>query len=100
VGRIERPLAQPRSPWDVGLIAFEIARRHRFIEEMAALPATVRAHVLPSGEDSAPLMSLRYRSAADVSARIDRGYQAAAAYLAALPGDRDTAPAGPGPAPR
>jgi NTE family protein len=88
VGRIERPLTPPRSPWDVGLIAFEIARRHRFIEEMAALPATVRAHVLPSGEENTPLLSLRYRSSADVTRRIERGYQATAEYLAGLPGLR------------
>jgi NTE family protein len=85
VGRIERPLTAPRSPWDVGLISFEIARRHRFVEEMAALPPTVRAYVLPSGEDSTPLISLRYRSHSDVAQRIDRGYQATAGYLAALP---------------
>jgi len=89
VGRIERPLIQPRSPWDVGLVAFEIARRHRFVEEMAALPATVRAHVLPSGDENAPLMSMRYRSAADVASRIERGYQATAEYLATLPPDPD-----------
>ena len=49
------------------------------------LPPEVRAHVLPSGEDSAPLMSLRYRSTADVASRVERGYQATAAYLAGLP---------------
>src|ERR1017187_1776086 len=38
VGRIERPLEVPRRPWEVGLVAFEIARRHRFHEEMSALP--------------------------------------------------------------
>jgi NTE family protein len=84
VGRIERPLAPPRSAWDVGLVAFEIARRHRFVEEMAALPASVRVHVLPSGEENAPLMSLRYRSPAAVTGRINRGYQAASEYLAGL----------------
>jgi NTE family protein len=88
VGRIEKPLAPPRSPWDLGLIAFEIARRHRFVEEMAALPETVRAHVLPSGDDSTPLVSMRYRSAADVAARIERGYAASARYLAGLPATR------------
>lgn len=84
VGRIERPLAVPKSPWDLGLVAFEIARRHRFVEEMSALPSQVRAHVLPSGEDSAPLITLRYRSTGDVASRVERGYQAAAAYLAGL----------------
>ncbi|MGH3274151.1 MAG: patatin-like phospholipase family protein [Streptosporangiaceae bacterium] len=85
VGRIERPLTLPKSPWDLGLVAFEIARRHRFVEEMAALPPQVHAHVLPSGEDAAPLISLRYRSTADVASRVQRGYEATAAYLAALP---------------
>jgi NTE family protein len=85
VGRIERPLVPPKSPWDLGLVAFEIARRHRFVEEMSTLPPEVRAHVLPSGEDNAPLISLRYRSTADVASRVERGYQATAAYLAGLP---------------
>jgi NTE family protein len=85
VGRIEKPLSPPRAPWDVALVAFEIARRHRFVEEMATVPEAVRVHVLPSGEESTPLVSMRYRSAANVSARIERGYVAAAEYLAGLP---------------
>jgi len=88
VGRIEKPLTPPRSPWDLGLVAFEIARRHRFVEEMAGLPEAVRAHVLPSGEDSTPLVSMRYRRTAEVAARIERGYAATASYLAGLPDDR------------
>jgi NTE family protein len=85
VGRIEKPLSPPRAPWDVALVAFEIARRHRFVEEMATVPEAVRVHVLPSGEESTPLVSMRYRSAASVSARIERGYVAVAEYLAGLP---------------
>jgi NTE family protein len=84
VGRIERPLTAPSKPREVGLVAFEIARRHRFVEEMAALPSYVAAHVLPSGDDNAPLMSMRYRSASDAGSRVERGYQATAAYLAGL----------------
>jgi NTE family protein len=83
VGRIEQPMKPPRSLWDVCLTSFELARRHRFVEEMANLPADVRVHVLPSGEEQLPLVSLRYRSARAVAARIQRGYQAAAEYLAA-----------------
>lgn len=81
VGRIEQPLAAPRSLWDVCLISFEVARRHRFIEEMANLPARVRVRVLPSGEEKMPLVSIRYRHAKAVANRIERGYQAAAEYL-------------------
>jgi len=85
VGRIERPLTVPRRPWEVGLVAFEIARRHRFHEEMAALPGDVRVHVLPAGGDRRPpdLSQLRYRDKTRVGASIERAYAAAASYLAA-----------------
>lgn len=81
VGRIEQPLTAPRSLWDVCLISFEVARRHRFVEEMASLPPDVRVHVLPSGEDKMPLMSMRYRHAKAAAARMQRGYEAATEYL-------------------
>ena len=81
VGRIEQPLKPPRSLWDVCLTSFELARRHRFVEEMANLPTDVRVHVLPSGEENLPLVSIRHRSAGAVAARMARGYQAAAEFL-------------------
>src|SRR6266849_5696497 len=70
VGRIESPLPVPTRPWEVGLVAFEIARRHRFHEEMAALPGDVRVHVLPAGGDRRPpdLSQLRYRDKTRVGA--------------------------------
>jgi NTE family protein len=85
VGRIEQPLKPPRSLWDVCITSFEVARRHRFVEEMAALPDDVRVHVLPSGEEKMPLISMRYRHAAAVASRIQRGYRATAEYLSTLP---------------
>jgi NTE family protein len=86
VGRIESPLAVPRRPWEVGLVAFEIARRHRFHEEMSSLPGHVRVHVLPTGGDQpAPgLKQFRYRDRAKVGLSIDRAYAASASYLTAL----------------
>ncbi|HSR84406.1 MAG TPA: patatin-like phospholipase family protein [Streptosporangiaceae bacterium] len=81
VGRIEQPLTAPRSLWDVCLISFEVARRHRFVEEMAGLPQDVRVHVLPSGEEKMPLVSMRYRNARAAAARMQRGYDAAVEYL-------------------
>lgn len=83
VGRIEQPLTPPRSLWDVCLTSFEVARRHRFVEEMANLPAHVRVHVLPSGEEKMPLISMRYRDSKAVAGRIQRSYQATCDYLAA-----------------
>jgi NTE family protein len=86
VGRVERPLTVPRRPWQVGLVAFEIARRHRFHEEMASLPRDVRVHVLPSGTDRRPpdLAQLRYRGKTGVGASIERAYTASVSYLAGL----------------
>jgi NTE family protein len=88
VGRIERPLTVPRRPWEVGLVAFEIARRHRFHEEMSALPADARVHVLPAGADQRPpdLSQLRYRDKTKVGVSIERAYAASASYLAQLTG--------------
>jgi NTE family protein len=88
VGRIERPLTAPRRPWEVGLVAFEIARRHRFHEEMSLLPDDVRVHVLPAGTDrrSPDLSQLRYRDKTKVTASIERAYAASAKYLAGLDG--------------
>lgn len=83
VGRVEQPLKAPRWPWQVGLVAFEIARRHRFIEEMAAVPEGTRVVVLPSGMEETPLVTLRYRDMRRVATRIDRAYEASRAVLAA-----------------
>jgi NTE family protein len=82
VGRIERPLTAPRWPWEVGLVSFEIARRHRFTEEMATLAPELDVHVLPTGDDSTPLANLRYRSARGVRARIEAARAATSSYLA------------------
>lgn len=88
VGRIESPLPVPTRPWEVGLVAFEIARRHRFHEEMSGLSPDIRVHVLPTGGDRAPpgLGQFRYRGKNKVTDSIDRSYTASAAYLAELAG--------------
>jgi NTE family protein len=87
VGRIERPLQVPSRPWEVGLVAFEIARRHRFAEDMAAVPPGVTVHVLPAGVDAqagVDLSQLRYRDTSRVDEHIQRAYEASAAYLAGV----------------
>lgn len=86
VGRIEQPLTVPETPWDVGMVAFEIARRSRFIETLDRLPEHVDVHVLPTGA-SEPLRyndprQLRYRDMTRLRGRIDAAYEASAAYLA------------------
>jgi len=85
VGRIERALEVPSRPWEVATVAFEIARRHRFASDMAALPDTVEVHVLPTGAAEPPryadLSALRYRDFTRVRDRIDAAYDASRAYL-------------------
>jgi NTE family protein len=85
VGRIEQALAPPRNPWEVGAVAFEIARRHRFARDLATAPDDVEVHVLPAGEGAAPRWNsreaLRYRDFAAADRRIEGAYAAAAAYL-------------------
>jgi len=85
VGRIEQSLTVPRRPWQVGLVAFEIARRHRFHEEMATLPSDVTVHVLPAGASHGrgpDLSQLRYRDSSRVEQYIDRARTATTGYLA------------------
>jgi NTE family protein len=85
VGRIERPLEPPTRPWEVALVAFEIARRHRFAADMARLPDDVTVHVLPTGDEvPGGLAQLRYRDTRRVGQRVERAHAATAAYLEAL----------------
>jgi NTE family protein len=81
VGRIERQLAAPRMPWEVALVAFEIARRHRFRRDMSNVPEDVEVHVLPSGEEPARITNLRYKDTSAVSRRIESAYRASLEYL-------------------
>jgi NTE family protein len=82
VGRIERPLAAPRKPWEVARVSFEIARRHRFVRELAELPQGVVAHVLPSGSTAKDDSPLAYRDTSQVTRRIEAAYAGSRAYLA------------------
>lgn len=86
VGRLEEPLTVPRFPWEVGFVAFEIARRHRFHTDLAVLPKDVDVHVLPSGlGDRRPSTwsNLRYRDADRIGDRVELAYRATRDYLVA-----------------
>ena len=82
---IERPLQVPKWPWEVGLVAFEVARRHRFVEDLSHVPEGVVVHVLPSGDEGTPLATLRYRDSGSVKTRIKRAHDATVTYLAMDP---------------
>lgn len=82
VGRVETPLTPPKTPVQVGLVAFEIARRHRFARDLAALPDDVTAHVLPTGAPKKPsVRQLNYRDFKAIKRRITRAYEATVVYL-------------------
>ncbi|HST24451.1 MAG TPA: patatin-like phospholipase family protein [Gaiellaceae bacterium] len=84
-GRVEQPLTKPRNMRDVGFVAFEIARRHRFVRDLAAVPEGVRVHVLPTGDPAPPrfndLSQLRFRDFRRVDSRIRFAYAATSEYL-------------------
>ena len=82
VGRVDRPLAPPRWPWQVGQVAFEIARRHRYMEEIESVPDEVDLVVLPTGTESAPGVSIGQMNTTAVRRRIDNAYDAATRHLA------------------
>lgn len=81
VGRVDRPLTVPRKPWQVARVSFEIARRHRFVREMAELPEGVQAHVLPAGGSARDDSPLAYRDATMVTERIETAHRLSAEYL-------------------
>lgn len=86
VGRIERPLQPPRNLLQVATVSFEIARRHRFAREMAALPSCIVSHVLPTGQEGngPETVQRRYRDFSKAAQRIGRAYEAAGEYLDSL----------------
>ena len=86
VGRLEKPLRAPRWPWEVGMVAFEVARRHRFHNDMANLPGHVRVHVMPTGGTAAAAFNdiagqIKTRLPSRVGDQIAAAYEASSAYL-------------------
>lgn len=87
VGRVDSPLSAPTNPLQVGLIAFEISRRHRFVEEMERLPGRIDVHVLPTGSKGRQFddrSQFRYRDGAAVGDRIEAARAATAKLLEGL----------------
>ncbi|MDQ2791576.1 MAG: patatin [Pseudonocardiales bacterium] len=87
VGRVEEALTVPRFPWEVGFVAFEIARRHRFHADLNDVPDGVTVHVLPTGLPDRPASTwsnLRYRDRGRIEWGAQLAYDATRKYLAAL----------------
>lgn len=84
VGRIEQPLRPPTRFWEPALVAFEIARRHRFATLLDDAPEGVTVHLLPSGNDLDfdDARQLRWSDLSDTDELVDGAMRAAGAYLA------------------
>jgi NTE family protein len=85
VGRTDRALEPPRWPWEVALVAFEIARRHRFVGDLEALPEEIDVHVMPTGQVDPPrysdLSQFRFWDRSNIREHISRAHEASARYL-------------------
>ena len=81
VGRVEQSLQVPTKPWEVASVAFEIARRHRYHEELDTVPDDVDLHVLPSGAATTPAISLTQGTSGRLEIRAEQAYAATTAYL-------------------
>ena len=80
VGLHGRPNAEIRRPLDAALMAYWIARNHRFARDLAALPKSVEAIVLPPGDRP----DIRYDDFTKTDELMDQGYRGASEHLDAL----------------
>jgi NTE family protein len=88
VGRIEQPLRPPTRFWEPALVAFEIARRHRFASLREDTPEGVTVHLLPSGNDLGydDTRQLRWSDMGDTDRLIEGAMESASAYITAQHG--------------
>lgn len=86
VGRIEQPLRPPTRFWEPALVAFEIARRHRFATLLDDAPTGVTVHLLPSGNDLDfdDTRQLKWSDLSDTDELADGAMAATAAYLSGI----------------
>lgn len=83
VGRIEAPLRPPERLHEAALISFEIARRHRFSQDVKNMPDGIDFHLLPSGNpvNFDDRRQLKWRDTGSTQELIDGAFEAATGYL-------------------
>lgn len=83
VGRIEAPLRPPERLHEAALISFEIARRHRFSQDVRNLPEGIDFHLLPSGNpvNFDDRRQLKWRDTGSTQELIDGAFEATTLYL-------------------
>ena len=85
VGRAEKPLTVPTRPWEVARVSFEIARRHRYVRELAAVPAGGRGARPAHGQHRRRRrLDPRLPQLLSRGRRIEQAHLASAAYLEGL----------------
>jgi NTE family protein len=88
VGRLEKPLRAPKRLYETALVAFEIARRHRFGSIGHRVPPGVNVHVLPSGHGISfdDPRQLRWSDLGETSKLVEGAYRASIHFLDGLAG--------------
>lgn len=83
VGRLEQPLEPPHRPHEPALVAFEIARRHRFTRVIESLPEEVELHLLPSANQLrfTDRRQIRWRDMGETDTLIENAREASLEYL-------------------
>jgi NTE family protein len=81
-GRLAQPWNAPKRPLGMAFQASWIARKHRFQQDLAAVPDHVTVHLLPDGD---PPAATRIHDMSHTAEIIDSAYRASAVYLAELP---------------
>ncbi|MFV9672990.1 MAG: patatin-like phospholipase family protein [Acidimicrobiia bacterium] len=84
VGHVDDALEVPSAPWDVAVVAFEIARRHRFASDVASVPEGTTVHVLPTGAERGRYndpSKLQYGKLSEAREQIDSAHKATLVYL-------------------
>jgi len=87
VGHIDDALEVPTRPWDVGVVALEIARRHRFASDLADVPPGASVHVLPTGAPAGRYndpSKFRYGNLSNANRQITSAFEATTAVLEQL----------------
>ncbi|MGB5758728.1 MAG: patatin-like phospholipase family protein [Acidimicrobiales bacterium] len=86
VGRLEQPLRPPTRFYETAMIAFEIARRHRFGTVREQTAPGVDLHLLPSANDMEfdDLRQIKWSDLGATSTLIDGAYRASVEYLSGL----------------
>lgn len=76
-GPLSRQWSEPKRPLDTAIQAYWIARRHRFSQQLAALPADIEVHLMPHGDPP----RLHFHDLSKSPRLLEAAYEASTVYL-------------------